>query len=346
MPYNRAMTNLDLILPFAFPPAEHAKDLLAALQAPGLATLLAKASLKRQYDSAPFNPALPHECWLSQQEENSPAIAHLLMQKLALPAHEGHWFICQPASLHIARDHLVLTDSRELQLTESESRALFESALSLITESGMTLKYGHPNCWFLRADEWQTLRTCSPDVVCGHNIDVWLPRGEGDRAWRKIQNELQMLWHTSAINEKREAEGKPRINTVWLWGGASHMQTASEGCAVLVESLLEQYQPHHLRTQKSFVDFQTAHQAEASSPTVLLDQLMPSALHADWASWLSTYAELDKTWFAPLATSLREGRIKKVSLHLSDTDRLQHWQISSLSMRKFWAKDSLKRLVP
>ena len=162
----------------------------------------------------------------------------------------------------------------------------------------------------------------------------------------EIQNELQMLWHTSAINEKREAEGKPRINTVWLWGGASNMQTASEGCAVLVDSFLQQYQPHHLRTQKSLVDFQTTQQGQASSQTVLLDQLIPSALHADWASWLSAYAELDKTWFAPLATSLREGRIKKVSLHLSDTDRLQHWQISSLSMRKFWAKDSLKRLVP
>ena len=339
------MTNLDIILPFAFPPAEHAKDLLAALTAPGLASLLAKASLRQHHDSAPFNPGLPHECWLSQDEENSPALAHLLMQKLGLTAQQGHWFICQPASLHIARDHLVLTDSRELQLTESESRALFESAQPLITESGMTLEYGHPSCWFLRADPWQTLRTCTPDVVCGHNIDVWLPRGVGDRDWRKMQNELQMLWHTSAINEKREAEGKPRINTVWLWGGASHHQVSNSGCALLVDSLLKQYQPHHLRSQKSFADFQTAHQAEAGSQTVLLDQLMPSALHADWASWLAAYAELDKAWFAPLATSLREGQIKKVSLHLSDTDRLQQWQISSLSMRKFWAKDSLKRLA-
>jgi hypothetical protein len=268
------------------------------------------------------------------------------MQKLGLRTQEGHWFVMQPANLHIARDHLVLTDCRDLQLTESESRELFALAKPLLTETGMTLEYGHPNLWLLRADQWQTLRTCTPDVVCGHNIDVWLPRGEGEREWRKIQNELQMLWHTSAINEKREAEGKPRINTVWLWGGASHRQTASAGCALLVDSLLQQNQPQHLRTKKSFADFQTANQDQAETQTVLLDQLIPSALHADWASWLSAYAELDQTWFAPLATSLREGRIKKVSLFLSDTDRLQHWQISSLSMRKFWAKDSLKRLTP
>ncbi len=346
MPYNRAMTNLDIILPFAFPPAEHAKDLLAALQAPGLASLLAKANLQQHHDSAPFNPALPHECWVSQDEENSPPVAHLLMQKLGLRAQEGHWFVMQPANLHIARDHLVLTDCRDLLLTESESRELFALAKPLLTETGMTLEYGHPNMWFLRADQWQTLRTCTPDVVCGHNIDVWLPRGEGEREWRKIQNELQMLWHTNAINEKREAEGKPRINTIWLWGGASHTHTASAGCGLLVDSLLQQNQPQHLRTQKSFADFQTAKLDQAETQTVLLDQLIPSALHADWASWLSAYAELDQTWFGPLAASLREGQIKKISLYLSDTDRLQHWQITALSMRKFWVKDSLKRLAP
>jgi len=198
----------------------------------------------------------------------------------------------------------------------------------------------------LRADQWQTLRTCTPDVVCGHNIDVWLPRGDGEREWRKIQNELQMLWHTNAINEKREAEGKPRINTVWLWGGASHTQTASAGCALLVDSLLQQNQLQHLRAKKSFADFQTAQPDQSVLQTVLLDQLIPSALHADWASWLSAYAELDQSWFAPLATCLHEGQIKKISLYLSDTDRLQHWQITSLSMRKFWVKDSLKRLAP
>ena len=345
MPYNRAMTNLDIILPFAFPPDEHAKDLLAALAAPGMASLLAKASLKRHHDNAPFNPSLPHECWLSQDEENSPAVAHLLMQKLGLPAQQGHWFVLQPASLHIARDHLVLTDSRELQLTESESRTLYDLAQPLIAESGMTLEYGSPSLWFLRADHWQTMRTCTPDVVCGHNIDVWLPRGEGERDWRKLQNELQMLWHTNSININREAQGKPRINTVWLWGGTSHHQVTAAGCALLIDSLLQQHQPLHLRPQNSLADFQATQLHQSESQTVLLDQLIPSALHADWASWLAAYAELDRTWFTPLTKCLRDGSIKKMSLYLSDTDRLQHWQITSLSMRKFWIKDSLKRLA-
>ena len=182
--------------------------------------------------------------------------------------------------------------------------------------------------------------------MCGHNIDVWLPRGAGERDWRKMQNELQMLWHTNSLNEKREAEGKPRINTVWLWGGASDQQQVSAGCALLVESLLQQYQAQHQRKQTSFVDFQSAQQDQAKSQIVLLDQLIPSALQTDWASWLSAYAELDQTWFTPLATELGKGRIKKMSLHLTDIDRHQHWAITPLSMRKFWVKDSLKRLAP
>lgn len=335
MPYNRAMTNLDIILPFAFPPAEHTKDLLAALQAPGLASLLTKASLKLDHDSAPFNPGLPHECWLAENDDNSPPIARLLMQQLNLTPQPGHWLILQPANLHIARDHLVLTDFRDLLLTERESRHLFNSAQSIFADSGMTLEYGSPDMWFLHADAWQTLRTCTPDVVCGHNIDVWMPRGAGEREWRKIQNELQMLWHTDALNEEREAQGKPRINTAWLWGGASADFSTSPNLQLFAQSL----HPKHVQVSFAALNDETPHQR------VLLNQLLHAALHADWASWLSAFAELDATWFIPVAQSLREGRIKKIALILSHNDRLQHWQITSLAMRKFWLKDSLKRLA-
>lgn len=38
LPYNRGMTQLELLLPFAMPPAEMARDLLRELNMPALAT--------------------------------------------------------------------------------------------------------------------------------------------------------------------------------------------------------------------------------------------------------------------------------------------------------------------
>ena len=38
------------------------------------------------------------------------------------------------------------------------------------------------------------------------------------KLWRKLQNEIQMLWHIDPVNEERELRGLPRINSLWISG--------------------------------------------------------------------------------------------------------------------------------
>ena len=324
------MTNLEIIVPFALPPAEHARDLLRELGLPALAQLLSRAKQGRNQQTDNFAPALPHEQWLSGVADNSPPLAKAAMQAMGI-AEEGHWFLLQPASLHIARDHLVLTDRRQLDLSDAESRALFELSLPFINESGFDMRYGDAGNWFLRADLWQGLRTSTPDAACGHNIDIWLPKGEtgeGERAWRKLLNELQMLWHTHTINEAREIRGARRINSAWLWGG-SHDEKSTADLALLARQALNQ-------PQKIL---------ELASPQTLLDSLIAPALAGDWSSWLHEFSQLEQSCFAPLLSALKESQIQSVTLVLSDSSRLQTWHASRASMRKFWIKPSLARLA-
>jgi hypothetical protein len=181
------MPHPTLIIPFALAPTEHAKDLLATLQAPSLAQLLSHASAARHDAFEPYAPLLPHEQWLiGSQQDNSPAIAHVLKHQLGLTIEPGYWFVLEPAHFHVTRDHLVLTDRRQLTLDDATSRTLFDAAHPLFEELGYTLRYGDAHHWLLRADAWSALRTCSPDAACGHNIDVWLPRGPGERDWRRL----------------------------------------------------------------------------------------------------------------------------------------------------------------
>lgn len=331
MPYNRRMTNLEIIVPFALPPAEHAKDLLATLQAPALARLLARACLQQRLTSAAFAPALAHECWLAKTTENSPPLAQTAMQQLGLKPDNGYWFMLQPASLHIARDHLVLTDLRQLAISDEESRQLFKTAEALCNESGMTLVHGNAHTWFLRADHWQGLKTCTPDAACGHNIDIWLPKGEGERDWRRLQNELQMSWHTDEVNEQRELRGALRVNTVWLWGGATDKAVVTAGLQTLAAAALRLATPAE---PDNIVPGQA----------LLLDQLTAPALAGDWSQWLANYAALDSQWLAPLMTKLINGSAP-LSLVLTDSSRLLQLQVSRNAMRKFWCQPSLKRLI-
>ena len=366
MPYNLGMSHLDILLPFGLPPPELARDLLRELKLPALATLMARAKSSRhrqQFDD--FARALPHEAWLAsqfalppfaaadggsaQEHQNSPALACATMRSLGLAADDGVWFMLHPSHIHIARDHLVLTDIRQINLSEADSRTLFDAAEPLFAEVGRSLRYGSANTWFMRADDWQGLLTATPDATCGHNIDIWMPQGGGAAAWRKLQNEVQMLWFAHPLNEQRAMQGLQAVNSLWLWGGAAATPapaTSGERRDVfnLPDSLagLAQY------AKTAYVSASAA-DIIATKPEhalLTLDQLIQPALTGEWSGWLQQLQVLENEFFAPLLQAMQQGRLDSLSLYITDNAHLLEWTASRLSLKKFWLKPSLNGLLP
>ncbi len=201
LPYNIGYETLEIILPFSIPPAGLEKDLIKAMHTPALAKLIACSSKKVLLTSEEFSKALAHEYLLAGDLNtidfsNSPATAWDDMQTRGITPQTGFWFRLQPIHIHFARDHLVLMDQRRLQITENESRQLFALAKTVCDEFEMELVFGDNHTWFLRCDAWSSLKTATVDAACGHNIEIWMAQGEHARAWRKLQNEIQMLWIT------------------------------------------------------------------------------------------------------------------------------------------------------
>ena len=332
--YNAGMSAHTLLIPFALPPAEHAKDLLKSLRLPALATLLARASDHRLHGADPFAPALPHECWLAGgSTDNSPPVAHALMQALGLTSSaDGHWFLLQPVHLHIARDHLVLTDPQALPVSDAEARGLFDAIAPLVREAGHDLAFGDARHWFLRADGWSGLRTCTPAAASGHNVDIWLPRGAGERDWRRLHNEVQMLWHQHPLNEARDASGLPRINALWLWGGSD--APAATGLPSSAPAALP---------APAYVNYLLGQYANAA--LTIDTRLVSPSLAGDWSAWLAAMQALEAERFAPLLASLKSSTPGEAALLLSDAGRLAEWRVTRHGMRKFWQSPSLSRLA-
>jgi hypothetical protein len=141
----------------------------------------------------------------------------------------------QPVHLHATRDHLVLMHPEHIPLTAAESAALLEEAKPLLQdEFKADVIAADPNHWFMTPAHFASLATHSVDQAHGRNIDWWLPRDTVEagtaRAWRKLQNEIQMLWHISPVNEVRQASGLPAINSIWISGIGSidDLQTPNE----------------------------------------------------------------------------------------------------------------------
>jgi len=355
--YNPRMNQLDILVPFGLPPPDLAKDFLRQCNAPSLAMLLTRGKVLQTESFNPFSRALPHESWLaskflakSPDTQNSPPVAHALMRNFGLQAESGTWFVLQPVHFHIARDHIVLTDPRQLALQDAEARLLFEAARPLFEETGKALVYGDATTWFVRADDWHDLHTATPDAACGHNIDIWLPKGDAELAWRKLQNEVQMHWHTHAVNAEREGRGSKPVNSLWLWGGA----TVSNGATTAPALYSDLFNLHGWSTAMSGSQIRNHGACHAIDTVlaqpkhgfVLLDDLLEAGLAADWGTWLQQLHMLDTEWFRLFVSALQGGRLQRVNLILTHNTALAEFCASRASLRKFWVKPSLHRLLP
>jgi len=219
------MAHISLVLPFALPAPEFAPDLTRALQAPALATLLSKTSDVRYRPLEAEARALPHELWIARALGLAhglvPGVAAKAMRGCGLDPDNGMWFVVNPTHIQIARTHLQMGDVRQLDLREAEARALFDSARPCFEELGYALAWGAPDTWFMRADDWTDLATASPDAAVNMNLTDWMPSGGPARAFRKLQNDVQVTWFTDPANAAREARGQLPINSFWPWGNAS-----------------------------------------------------------------------------------------------------------------------------
>lgn len=129
----------------------------------------------------------------------------------------------QPVHFHATRDHLILMAQSQIDLTAQESTKLLQVALPFIeADFGNKVLFQGERDWFIPAGPFASLATHSIDQAHGRNIDWWMPRDTNEagiaKLWRKLQNEIQMLWHIDSVNEEREQRGYPSINSLWISG--------------------------------------------------------------------------------------------------------------------------------
>ncbi|MFZ6845105.1 hypothetical protein [Undibacterium sp. RuTC16W] len=351
------MSHLEIILPFAIPPAPLARDLQRELTVPGYSTLIGKATIGTTEVFEDFSRRLPHETVLAghfamesradtagdllnlpeivsnqpDHQRSSPKDTHNKMRALGLTVDQGLWFTLHPVHIHIARDHLVLSDHRRLMLSEADARLLFRDAELISSELGKTLIYGDAQHWFLRADDWQDMCTATPDAACGHNVDIWMPKGTQERAWRKLQNEIQMQWHSHPVNQERESQGHKPVNSVWLSGGSTQAMTLPAITAG----------PAHC---KELIKEFTNDPAPGKNYRIILDHLLEPALNSDWAEWLTQMQILEQDWFTPAVAALRSRELDRLVLTVSDASLLTQFSLTPWSLKKFWRKNSLDTL--
>jgi hypothetical protein len=358
------MAHISLVLPFALPVPEFAPDLIRALEAPALAALLSRSSSQMFRPLEGSARVLPHELWIARSlglaNGTAPGFATSSMRGYGLDPGDGTWFIVNPAHIQIAHSHLMMVDTRRLDLREDEARGLFDSARACCEEAGHALLYGAPDTWFLRADTWDGIQTASPDAAVGMNLTDWVPAGAPARAFRKLQNEVQVSWYTHPVNAAREARGQAPINSIWPWGASS---VAGEHALKLVARAAGKLAPQpavaayaapgwltaladqRLNSLDGIAGRLTDADAGADKGRLLVcGNAAAAAIAADWHAWLQEMHTLEQTLFAPLLAALKQGRIKALRLVLSHRDGHLETTTTPMAQRKFWRRPTLEHL--
>jgi hypothetical protein len=277
---------MHLLIPFAVPLSEPGRQVLRGLALPKLQSLLSlltpgdvdtgdewslstpqERALARAFGWAGGDGMLPWAAWAASADG----------VRDARDAEDLPWGLLTPCHWHLGTEQVSLIDPALLALDKAASRALFDAVSSLFTSLGYTVRWGAPQRWYVAHESLADLPCASLDRVIGRNIDRWLAADPRQRALRRLQGEVQMLLHDHAINEARQGQGLPAVNSVWL-----------SGCGVA--------------------------QAVAGPAPTVDDRLRAPALADDWAAWAKAWETLDAGPLDALEQAARCGETVQITL--------------------------------
>jgi len=138
-------------------------------------------------------------------------------QGLHCPVEHG-WAFIDAVHWHISQGQVNLIVPTPV--TADESDALREAMQPYLSQDGIQLHPCSPGRWLAHATLFKHLSSVSLDRVNGQRIDHWLQpssiaaQTEAERLLRRLQNEMQMLFYTHAVNDHRAVA----LNSIWFSG--------------------------------------------------------------------------------------------------------------------------------
>jgi hypothetical protein len=290
---------MHLLIPFATTHADAARDALTSLRLPQLEWLLAGLTLVQtdREDDASLSP--PHERALAQslnlpvQDGRIPWAAHAA-GKTAAPNSAWAWItLCHWEN---RSSRIFLREPQDLGVTPSESQSLLDAMRPYFAEDGITLTELEPGRWLAQGDAFRDLACASLDRVVGRRIDVWMPQSP---PLLRLQNEMQMLLYTHAVNDARSERGALPVNSFWISGaGALPANLATSDAEDIVQ------------------------------PMALRD----AAVREDWSAWAQAWQALDGGVVTQALQQMQQG--ESVTLTLCGERSAQRFEVSPIPLMR------------
>lgn len=250
----------------------------------------------------------------------------------------GYWMHADPVHLRPDRDLLRLFDARHLGIDSAEAQVLVAELNEHFAADGLRFVAPSASRWYLRCARPPKLQTQPLTRAIGQHVDGLLPSGPDAARWASLMNEVQMLLFQSAVNRRREADGRPTVNGLWTWGGGVWQQPCTEGLPNRVFAThplaLGLARSAGIPSESPSQAIHSRAQIRPQHALVVLDPLLGAVLDQNEGEWVKAAERLDAS-LSPALSTLRAGHI---DLLVIDSCAGDQWRIVRGHQLRFWRR--------
>jgi len=326
---------LTLLVPELIWPEPGDQHTLGQLAAPGFEWLTGHAEFERR-------PRLPFEVALARQfglDSGPFGALRLLGEDVSAAAVDGHWLCADPVHLRFHHERIILADAGAFELDEDEARAIADSLNGEFADIGQ-FHVADARRWYLRLNTPVTHAAEPISAVAGRRMDSEL--SDKNATLTRWLNEVQMFLHGHPVNERRQAAGKPVINSLWLWGGG-RLARPNPGrftavwCDTPLATGLARAAGIPVHPTPAGLDKLLALASPGTAQLVVLDSLLPTVLYEDSEGWRANWENFEETWFSPLRRALGR-KFEMLDIVAPTIYGELNWTLHGKDRWKFWRK--------
>ncbi|PKO88461.1 MAG: hypothetical protein CVU16_13865 [Betaproteobacteria bacterium HGW-Betaproteobacteria-10] len=326
---------LTLLVPELIWPEPADQFTLGEISAPGLAWLLAHAAGQQQ-PRRPFENVLADSFGLSQ----APLAALRLLGENNEAARRGHWLCADPVHLRFHQERIILADAGAFELEDDEAQAIIAALNAEFADIGQ-FHAATARRWYLRLNATVNHVSAPISAVAGRRVESELPKG--DSTLTRWLNEVQMFLHLHPINERRQAAGKPAVNSMWLWGagemGDTTIAPTAKFSSVWTDNPLAAGLARHLEIplHAPAENLGAVFAAGDDAPLLVVDHLLQCVLHENGEGWRQAFETLETDYFMPLKKALG-NKVDRIDLIAPTLYGQLHYTLTPGERWKFWKK--------
>jgi hypothetical protein len=278
---------MHLLIPGALPPSNISKDLIPQVEqhcpqlVERLKTLVATVQeLKPEHTGCtPFEAAKLQQFGYTPSESANLGAGLASLHAGVKNPSETVW-LAELSAITVGREGATIAHPASFEITSAEADALFDAVSGLWTDRAISALPINARQWRIWLDPSASTRSLTPAAMAEMRLTDWWPQEDSLREWRRVLNEIQMVWHDHPVNIARAERGEVPINSLWLFGGAP-------GWSPTQVAVQQKQTPSRIQTPSAAQPVTNEH-----GSTPVYEGLHTPYLQGDWAAWIAALPAL------------------------------------------------------